>query len=237
MKMEIKVMIFGVISCSHYLRQREKQQFLLKNVLYCPNNALDCINQSIDPSFCCGTQGIHKIPPPFSVLGDALNLCPGLFYSFILFTVLHHVFFGLHLLRFPWGFHSSACLVISPIGFRSVRPSHPHLRLLICKSILGCLVHFHSSLFVIWSGQKTLSIFLKLLLIKTCSLVVIYFEFFQVSHPQSRTAFTFVLQLRSLKGTIIIPDLARLLPLSLVFVPISEHFVHHAVVLTANKHC
>ena len=43
------------------------------------------INQSIVPSFCCRTQGIHKIPPPHSILGDALNLCPGLFYSFSLF--------------------------------------------------------------------------------------------------------------------------------------------------------
>ena len=97
-------------------------------------------------------------------------------------TVLRHVFFGLPLLRFTWGFHSRACLVIS-VRFRSVWPSHPHLRFLICRSILGCLVRFHSSLFVFWSGQKILSIFLKLLLINTCSLVVIYFEFFQVSQP------------------------------------------------------
>ena len=60
-------------------------------------------------------------------------------------TVLRHVFFGLPLLRFPWGFHCSACLVISSIGFHSVWPSHPHLCFLICKSILGCFVCFHSS--------------------------------------------------------------------------------------------
>ena len=98
-------------------------------------------------------------------------------------TVLHHVFFSLPLLCLPWGFHSRACLVKSSISFHSVWPSHPHLRFLICKSILGCFVRFHNSLFVIRSGQKILNIFLKLLLIKTCSLVVIYFEFFQVSQP------------------------------------------------------
>jgi len=65
-------------------------------------------------------------------------------------------------------------------------------------TIRGCFVRFHSSLFFIWSGQKILNIFLKLLLIKTCSLVVIYFEFFQVSQPHIRTAFTFVLKMRSL---------------------------------------
>jgi hypothetical protein len=61
--------------------------------------------------------------------------------------------------------------------------SHPHLRFLICKSILGCFVRFHNSLFVTWSGQKILKIFHKLFLMKTCSLAVTYFEFFQVSQP------------------------------------------------------
>jgi len=89
-------------------------------------------------------------------------------------TVLRHVFFGLPLPRLPWGFHPRVCLVTSSIGFRSVWPSHPHLHFLICKSILGCFVHFHNSLFVIWSGQKILNIFLRLSLIKTCCLVVIY---------------------------------------------------------------
>ena len=93
-------------------------------------------------------------------------------------TVLRHVFFGLPLLRFPWGFHSRACLVISSVDFRGVWLSHPHLRFLICKSILGWFVRFHSSLFVIWSGQKIHSIFLKLLLINIWSLVVIYFKYF-----------------------------------------------------------
>ena len=98
-------------------------------------------------------------------------------------TVLRHVFLGLPLPRLPWGFHSRACLAISLDIFRSVWPSHPHLRLLIWKSILDCFVSFHSSLLVIWSGQKILNIFLRHLLINTCSLAVIHFEFFQVSHP------------------------------------------------------
>jgi hypothetical protein len=38
------------------------------------------------------------------------------------------------------------------------------------------------------------------------------------------------------KETIIISDLARLLPLSLVVVFIAEHFMHHVVVLITNKH-
>jgi hypothetical protein len=36
-------------------------------------------------------------------------------------------------------------------------------------------VHFHSSLFVIWSSQKILNVFLRHLLIKTCSLAVMLF--------------------------------------------------------------
>ena len=90
--------------------------------------------------------------------------------------VVRHVFFGLPLPRLPWGFHCRACLVMS-VGLHSVWPSHPHLRFLICTSIVGCFVRFHNSLFVMWSGQKILNIFLRLLLIKTCNLVVIYFEF------------------------------------------------------------
>jgi len=95
-------------------------------------------------------------------------------------TVLCRVFLGLPLPCLPWGFHSRACLAISLDCFRSVWPSHSHLRFLICTSILGCFVRFYSSLFIIWSGQKILSIFRRHLLIKTCSLVVILLEIFQV---------------------------------------------------------
>ena len=98
-------------------------------------------------------------------------------------SVLHHLVLVLPLLHLPWGFHSRACLAMSSDSFRSVWPSHPNLRFLICKSILGCFVHFHSSLFVIWSGQKNFNIFLRHLLIKTCSWVVTFFEIFQVSQP------------------------------------------------------
>jgi len=87
---------------------------------------------------------------------------------------------------------------MSSDGFRSVWPRHPHLRFLICKSILDCFLRFHSSLFVIWSSQKILNIFLRHLLIKAYILAVILSELFQVSQPQSRTAFTFVLRIQSL---------------------------------------
>jgi hypothetical protein len=90
-------------------------------------------------------------------------------------TVLCHVFLGLPLPYLPWGFHSRACLAMSSEGFRNVWPSHRHLCFLICKSIVGCFVHFHSSLFVIWSNQKIFCIFLRILLIKTWSLAVIFF--------------------------------------------------------------
>jgi len=98
-------------------------------------------------------------------------------------TVLRHAFLGLPLPHLPWGFHSRACLAMSSDGFRSVWPSHPYLHFLICKSILGSFVRFHSSLFVIWFSQKILSIFPRHLLRKTCSLAGILFEFFQVSQP------------------------------------------------------
>jgi len=92
-------------------------------------------------------------------------------------TVLRYVLLGLPLLHLPRGFHSRACLAMSLDGFRSVWPSHPHLHFLICKSILGCFMHFHSSLFIIWSSQKILNIFLRHLLTKTCSLAVTILDF------------------------------------------------------------
>ena len=98
-------------------------------------------------------------------------------------TILHHVYLGLPLPCFPWGFHTRVCLAMLSDGFRSVRPSHPNLHFPICRSILGCFVRFHNSIFDIWSGQKILNIFLRHLLIKTCSWAVIRFEFFQVSQP------------------------------------------------------
>jgi len=90
------------------------------------------------------------------------NLCPDLFTHLASSsTVLHSVFLSLPLPRLPWGFLSRACLAMSSEGFRSVWPSHPHLRFLICRSILGCFVRFHSSLFVIWSGQKIFNVSLR----------------------------------------------------------------------------
>jgi hypothetical protein len=76
-------------------------------------------------------------------------------------TVLRRVFLGLPLPCLLWGFHCRACLAMLSDCFHSVWPSHPHVRFLICKSIVGCLVHFHSSSFVIWSVQKILNIFLS----------------------------------------------------------------------------
>ena len=64
-------------------------------------------------------------------------------------TLLRQEFLGPPLPRLPWGFHSRVCLAMSSGGFHSVWPSHPHLRFLIWKSILGCFARFHSSLFVI----------------------------------------------------------------------------------------
>ena len=78
--------------------------------------------------------------------------------SFPLLLPLETPFFAMYS-PFVWGFHSRACPVMSSIGFRCVWPRHPHLRFLICTSILGCFVRFHNSLFIIWSGQKILNFF------------------------------------------------------------------------------
>jgi len=72
------------------------------------------------------------------LISISFYLHPGLFNSFGLFEHRSSPCIPrLPLPRLPWGFHSRACLAMSSDGFRSVWPSHPHLRFLICKSILG----------------------------------------------------------------------------------------------------
>ena len=65
-------------------------------------------------------------------------------------TFLCHVFLSLPPPCLLWGFHSRACLIMSLDGFCRVWPSHPRLRFLLCKCILGYFMRFHSSIFVIW---------------------------------------------------------------------------------------
>jgi len=152
-----------------------------------PPGCLQCIYNI--PSFCHGTEGFNKNLPSHCILGISFNLHAGLLSS------LRHVspcpvYLGGSTLGLAW--------LYCQTFFCSVWPSHPHLHFLICKSILGCFMHFHTSSFIIWFGQKIVSIFLRHLLIKTCSFAVIHFEFIQVSQPLSRTAFTFVLKMQSL---------------------------------------
>jgi hypothetical protein len=85
------------------------------------------------------TRILHLTPFLASVLISAQLLLTHLTCSS---TVLRHVFFSPPLPLLPLGFHSRACLVMTSGGFRSVRPSHPHLRFVISKSILGCFVRF-----------------------------------------------------------------------------------------------
>ena len=59
-------------------------------------------------------------------------------------TVLRHVFLGLPLPCLPCRFCSRACLAMTSGDFLRVWPSHPYLRFLIGKSILGCFVCFLS---------------------------------------------------------------------------------------------
>jgi hypothetical protein len=151
-------MVYLIVNCSHF--------FL------CASQRISETSQyyTVEPR--ASTRILHLTQLLASVLISSRVFLTPLASSSI---VLCRVFLGLPLPCLPWWFHSRACLAVLLDGFHSVWPSPLHLRYLICKSILGCFMHFHNSLFVIWSGQKFLTIFLRRLLIKTCSLAVILF--------------------------------------------------------------
>ena len=96
---------------------------------------------------------------------------------------LRQVCFGRPTFRFPCGFQSRACLVISVAGFRSVWPIHPHFRCLISVSIGACFVLSYNSLLETTSGHLMFRIFLRHLLLNVCSLWVMVFVALQVSAP------------------------------------------------------
>jgi len=97
--------------------------------------------------------------------------------------VLRHVVPGLPRDLVPWGFHSKAAFAMSPGGWESVWPSHPHSLCRISSSIGFCLALAHSSWFDIWTGQNIFSILRKHLLTRTWSWCMMVLVSFQVSQP------------------------------------------------------
>ena len=119
---------------------------------------------------------------------------------------LRHVSFGRPLFLVPWGVQSRACFVISPLFLRRVWPIHLHVFLLITVPISSWLVLFKSSVLDIVSGQYIFSIFLRHLLIKVCSCLMMALVVFQVSLPYRSTDFTLVLKMRILVLVVIFFD-------------------------------
>jgi hypothetical protein len=97
--------------------------------------------------------------------------------------VLRHVVRGLPQDLVSWGFHSKAAFAMSPVGRRSVWPSHPHFLCRISSSIGFCLALAHSSWFDIRTGQNIFSILRIHLLTRTWSWWMMVLVSFQVSQP------------------------------------------------------
>jgi len=112
--------------------------------------------------------------------------------------VLRHVFFGLPLLLYPWGFQSNAVFSIAPISLRNVCPIHFHFLLFIWFSLDFWWVILPSSWFVILSVHFIFIIRLKHLFTNICSLLVIWLVVFQDSQAYNNTDFTFGLNVRIL---------------------------------------
>ena len=122
----------------------------------------------------------HEVPTAFS---SSLMLC-------------RQVCFGWPTLRFPWEFHSRACLVMLDTGFRSVWPIEPHLYFLISISMGVCFALFHSSSLETTSGYLMLRMFFRHLLVNVCNFWVLVLVTFLVSEPCSKTNFKLVLNIR-----------------------------------------
>ena len=112
--------------------------------------------------------------------------------------VLCHVFFGLCLLLYPWGFQSNAVFSIVPVSLRNVCPIQFRFLLFIWFSVDFWWVILHSSSFVILSIHFIFIICLKHLFTNICSLLVIWLVVFQVSQAYNNTVFTFVFNIHIL---------------------------------------
>ena len=83
------------------------------------------------------------------------------------------VFRGRPIFLFPWWFHVRACLVVLDVGLRSVCPSHLHLLFCISSSAGVWLVLSHRSLLLMVSGQRIWRIFLRQVLMKVWTLLMV----------------------------------------------------------------
>jgi hypothetical protein len=111
----------------------------------------------------------------------------------------HAIFFRVvlsrPLLHAPCGFQSIACLSMESSDFLSVWPIHLHFRLLIWVWTGSSPASYNSSSVLIFSGQWIFRIFLRHLLMKIWSFLLITIFDFRVSAPYKRTACILLLKI------------------------------------------
>ena len=90
---------------------------------------------------------------------------------------------SLPLVLFPWGLQDNACLVVLATGFLNVCPVHLHFLLPISRSAGICYVLSHGLILLILSGQCTLRILRRQLLMKVCTFATVAFVILHVSAP------------------------------------------------------
>ncbi len=86
------------------------------------------------------------------------------------------VCWGLSLFRFPCGFHSNASLTTCLSGLLSVWPIQLQALCLISCAIGRCPVCLQRSLLLIFLGRQIRKMFLRLLLMKTCNFITLFFN-------------------------------------------------------------
>ena len=112
--------------------------------------------------------------------------------------LLLQVVVGRPRLCFPWGFQSSACLVMLVGYCRRVCPTHRHFRSLMVSGIGICCVLLQRSSLEIVSGHLIRRICRRQVFTKTWSFESSALVCFHVSEPYNKTDFTLELKMFSL---------------------------------------
>ena len=141
---------------------------------------------SIGPQQCSSTSLVHLAPSQVKLMVFNSSM-----------TLRLHVCFGGSLLLFPWGFQSSACLVVLSTFFLKVWLTHRHIPLLTCTAVWCWLALSHRSQFGTLFYHLRFRIWRRQLLVNVWILFELLLTTLHVSEPYNKTDLTFESKMRS----------------------------------------
>ena len=125
--------------------------------LYCNIKANTSTYLSLSPQ--SGVQAVNKRPPELPILCLCFQLVPGDAHP------------------------GDACLVVLVTGFLDMCPIHLHFLLPISRSAGVCSALFHRLILLILSGQCSLGILRRQLLMKVCTFATVAFVILHITAP------------------------------------------------------